>query len=149
MPRKSLQESIRDAEESKRRAEARLRELKAQERKQARRLETRQKIVAGALFLEEAERNAEWRDWLIDRLKGGRRQDRNAFPQWFDHEPPPKPAAAPAPAAEPDLEPPPDPTPQVFDPTLKPPMPPNLGGTTEPPPGPQLQPYRPDPETEL
>ena len=73
-----------------RRAEKRLRELKDKENKQAGRLETRQKIVAGAILLKEVKQNAKWREWFIGRLRDARRQDRNAFPQWFKHEPPPK-----------------------------------------------------------
>ena len=43
-----------------------------------------------ALPARQVETNAEWREWLIEQLRAGRRQDRNAFPQWFEHEPPPQ-----------------------------------------------------------
>ena len=153
-----LKEEERKLEERRQKAEAR---VAARDRK----LDTGRKVVAGALLLTDAESDDQAKQYLLRLLRQPttRDRDRLKFPDLLDaaeieaaeqriaadrarraeeraarqhqvedtYTPPPRDpqaaaifggAAAPEPAAEPDLE---------------------------PPPGPQLHPYRPDPETEL
>lgn len=79
MARLTVEEQRKKLAEQKAQIEARLKQLDARAKTEARKLDTRRKIVVGALVLGAAEARDTNRDWLVQLLKAApaREQDRH------------------------------------------------------------------------
>lgn len=77
MVRVSLEEQREKLAKQKAQIEARLKQLDARAKTEARKLDTRRKVIVGALVLGAAEARAAHREWLLQILKAAHTRDQD------------------------------------------------------------------------
>lgn len=82
MPRLTPEQKLAKARQDKARAEAEIRAASAKLRDADRKLETRRKILAGAIILNAATADPKLEQWLRRRIEGLPERDREIFKDW-------------------------------------------------------------------
>lgn len=82
MPRLTPEQQLEKAKQDKARAEAKIRSASAKLRAADRRLDTRRKILAGAIILSAAAADPKLEQWFRRRIEGLSERDKAIFTDW-------------------------------------------------------------------